>query len=392
MGKAKQILVVSGVWRLHGLYIYALLFGVASVALAYLSLVFFGRGSVWGITTGESKLGGLAWAYTLDPRIASTLYYREFPLVNPLTDPTQTIVIGILLGGMIASLVLGEFSLKHAPNPWMLLQAVIGGFLLGYGARLALGCNIGNFLSAWASAGLNAVSFTLGMTLGMFLGTKIFEKVFLFRAGPATTRSLAPRGTSRTALTLLTALLIMWLAISSSPPASLFLTFGVIFGVIGYLSKLCWATGLRELLSPLYGSGRMAAALAITIAVYSIGIWILYIAGAPLNLSLARGAGQLMIFIGGVIFGIGMGISGTCIFSGEWRAGSGSIYSMVVIASTILLGMPVLAYHYEWWKSILPQPLAQVSFYHILGPLGIAPVIIFTLAMILVPRVTQGRR
>lgn len=382
----------SAFWSRYRLYIYALIFGVASTALAYFDLVLFGRASAWGITTGESKLGGIVWALTIDPGIAATQYYREFPLVNPLSDPTQTIVIGILLGGMIASLVLGEFSLKHLPNPWMLIQALVGGFLLGYGSRLALGCNIGNFLSAWASAGLNAISFTLGMIPGVFIGNKIFEKIFLFRAGPVTTRSLAPSQGMRISLAVLTAVLALWLAISSSPRASLFLVFGIIFGAIGCLSKLCWATGLRELVSPIWGSGKMLTAVAITIAAYSIGIWILYIVGAPLSLALAKGVGQLQIFIGGVIFGIGMGIGGTCIFSSEWRAGSGSIYSMVLLASTILIGMPVLAYHYQWWRSVLPQPLPNTSFYSFLGPLGILPTIVFVFILALTIHGIYSRR
>ncbi|PWV36490.1 MAG: hypothetical protein DJ555_06990 [Desulfurococcaceae archaeon] len=388
--RVQQVLKARGVfWGRYGLYIYALIFGAVSIALTYSDLVFFGRGSIWGITTGESKLGGIVWASVIDPGIAATQYYKEFPLVNPLSDPAQMIVIGILLGGVIASLALGEFSLKHLPNTWMLIQALLGGFLLGYGSRLALGCNIGNFLSAWASAGLNAVSFTLGMIPGVFIGSKIFEKIFLFRAGPITTRSLAPPPNLKIPLTILAALLAVLLALYSQPRASLFLAFGIVFGVIGYLSKLCWATGLREIASPIWGSGKMLKAVLIAIAIYAIGVWILYIEGAPLSLALAKGAGQLQIFIGGVIFGIGMGIAGTCIFSSEWRAGSGSIYSMVVLASTILIGMPVLAYHYQWWKSILPQPLPNMSFYSIMGPLGILPTLAFLLILILIAHIAH---
>lgn len=49
----------------------------------------FRKGSTWGITIGESKLGSFVWAKAVDPGIAHTLYHREFPLTNPLADHIQ---------------------------------------------------------------------------------------------------------------------------------------------------------------------------------------------------------------------------------------------------------------------------------------------------------------
>lgn len=77
----------AGGWRL---YIYGAVFGLASIGITAATAAVTGKALLWGITTGESKLGGLA-----------------------------------------ASLSLGEFGLRHFPNRWMLLQAVVGGFLLG---------------------------------------------------------------------------------------------------------------------------------------------------------------------------------------------------------------------------------------------------------------------
>lgn len=389
-GRALLNKVHSRLSTLDRLYAYAALLGLTSVGLALATLALFGRASTWGITTGESKIGGLVWASAIDPGIARTLYYREFPLASPLTDPSQSIVFGILLGSLIASLSLGEFGIRHIPNAWMALQAVVGGFLLGYGARLALGCNIGNFLSAWASAGLNALSFTAGMLPGIWVGSKLVERVFLPRAGPATQVSIAPSKGLRLSLLAASIAAALLYVSTASPQAALWLAFGAAFGAIGYLSKICWATGLRELVAPAYGSGRMASAVAISIAVYSLGIWALYVAGYPVSLALAKGAGQIQILLGGLIFGIGMGLSGTCIFSSEWRAGGGSVYSLLVFASTVFIGMPILAYHYEWWKAALPQPLPSVSLYNIIGAAAIVPTLVFT-SLIALPKILQKR-
>jgi len=306
----------------YALYVYALALGLLSALLLYSTYYLAGRGTYWGITTGESKIGGLLWATAVDPSIRDTLYYKTFKLVNPLNDPTQMIVIAILLGGLIGALALGEFGLKHFPNHWMLLQAVIGGFLLGYGARLALGCNIGNYLSAWASAGLNAITFTAGMIPGIGLGTIVVERVFLFRARPLPIYITPSLWVQRLLLAVAIAVAVVLYMLSEGVMAKLWFVFGVAFGLIGYLSKICWATGLREITNPYYGGGRMVSATALAILTYAILALPMVVTDPDkISFALARGVGQLQIFIGGLIFGAGMGIAGACIFSSEWRTG-----------------------------------------------------------------------
>jgi hypothetical protein len=120
-------------------YVSAMLIGVVSVLLGYSVYLVTGAGSLWGITTGESKLGGLFWQ-SLGFRADQLAYFKQFKLAPPLEDPTQAIVFAILVGGGAASLITRSFVVKHLPDRWMLVQAIVGGFLLGYGARLALGC------------------------------------------------------------------------------------------------------------------------------------------------------------------------------------------------------------------------------------------------------------
>ena len=56
------------------------------------------------------------------------------------------LVIGVVIGAAIAAVVAGEFKLR-APGPRRLVQQFIGGLLLGIGAIIANGCNIGHILS-----------------------------------------------------------------------------------------------------------------------------------------------------------------------------------------------------------------------------------------------------
>ncbi len=378
-------------WAKNALYVYAIVLGLASGLMTYVLYFFGGRGSFWGITTGESKIGGLAWSYFIDPGIANTYYHQVFKLVNPLSDPTQMIVIGILLGGLLASLALGEFTIRHFPNSWMAVQALIGGFLLGYGARMALGCNIGNYLSAWSSAGVNAVAFTAGIIPGVWVGTLIVERFFLLKARPLRFTVIIPVWAQRFLLILALILVALLFYYGMGVAVKIWLVFGVVFGFIGYLSKICWATGFREITNPLYGGGRMLLATALAILLYTLSTWPLVASGAPVSLALAGGVGVLQVFLGGILFGAGMGVAGACIFSSEWRAASGSVYSMIVLFSTIFIGMPVLAYHYEFYVKTILQPLAGLSFYHLIGPLGVLVPLAYVLALIVLVRLRVGR-
>ena len=56
------------------------------------------------------------------------------------------LVIGVVIGAAIAAGIAGEFKLR-APGPGRLVQQFIGGLLLGIGAVIGDGCNIGHILS-----------------------------------------------------------------------------------------------------------------------------------------------------------------------------------------------------------------------------------------------------
>jgi len=90
-----------------------------------------------------------------------------------LTDETSVMNIGILLGAMMASALAGSHykSTSTKANPFV--AAILGGLLLGYGARLSYGCNIGAFFSGVASGSLHGwlwiVCALPGNGVGLFL-------------------------------------------------------------------------------------------------------------------------------------------------------------------------------------------------------------------------------
>jgi hypothetical protein len=137
------------------------------------------------VTTGHPW--SITWAFTLwgakaaraagwDPA-SSEFWQGEFQrgaLEAPvLEDVTSVMDIGIVLGALAAAALAGRF----APSlriPWRsLAAALLGGLLMGYGARIAFGCNIGAFFSGVASTSLHGWLWIGAALPGMWLGARM---------------------------------------------------------------------------------------------------------------------------------------------------------------------------------------------------------------------------
>jgi len=78
-----------------------------------------------------------------------------------------------MFGAFIAATLAGKIAPgTRIPLP-SLLAAVFGGLLLGYGARLAYGCNIGAFFSGVASTSLHGWVWIVFALAGNYLGVRL---------------------------------------------------------------------------------------------------------------------------------------------------------------------------------------------------------------------------
>jgi uncharacterized membrane protein YedE/YeeE len=149
---------------------------VALAVLNFTTLALAGR--PWGITSAfalwGSKLAndlGLAdvasWTYWASPD-------RQKELTGSvLYDVTSVMDVGIILGALCAAALAGRFSPKAAVSARSALAAIVGGLLLGYGARLAYGCNIGAYFSGIASGSLHGWAWMVAAFIGNVLGTRL---------------------------------------------------------------------------------------------------------------------------------------------------------------------------------------------------------------------------
>jgi len=159
---------------LHGPW--PLLWGAVLLALLnYATLALAGR--PWGITSAFSLWG----AKTLQGAgvdVAQWPFWQRSANAEALAAPvwhdvTSVMDIGIMLGAFLAAGLAGRFAPNLRIPPRSLLAAVLGGLLLGYGARLAYGCNIGAYFSGIASGSLHGWLWLVAAFAGNGVGVRL---------------------------------------------------------------------------------------------------------------------------------------------------------------------------------------------------------------------------
>ncbi len=157
-----------------------ILLGVMNVIL--LALV----GISWQITSGFLLWGvGILKWFGLDP--FKWEYFSHFQsYYNPIISQGNVFInqytilnIGVILGSLIATLLASQFKWKKIKSKKQFIMALIGGIMMGYGTRLAVGCNIGAFFSGIPSFSLHAWVFGIFVFLGAGVGVKILVKFLL---------------------------------------------------------------------------------------------------------------------------------------------------------------------------------------------------------------------
>ncbi|GAA1189755.1 YeeE/YedE family protein [Streptomyces hebeiensis] len=149
-----------------------------ALALAVLGAgVLLVSGGAWGVTSAFSlwgaelvrALGGHpeTWTFWQQPGNATMLSGPVLADKNSLTD------IGIMIGAAVAAALGGTWTL-HRGVPWRTaVAAVLGGVLMGIGARLAGGCNIGAYLAGIASGSLHGWIWGAVAIVGTWAGLKL---------------------------------------------------------------------------------------------------------------------------------------------------------------------------------------------------------------------------
>ena len=156
------------------------------IALAIIASIYFGFfGTGWQVTGEMTRWGGeFLELFGLDTSKYS--YYKMTNLSgSPLTRYEGLVLIGMFIGALVAALFANKVKFRLPASRIRIFQAIVGGILAGFGARLAFGCNLLDFFTGLPYFSLHTWEFAVFMVLGIWCATKVGKlKIFMPKATP----------------------------------------------------------------------------------------------------------------------------------------------------------------------------------------------------------------
>lgn len=157
---------------------------VGAVLLSLFQIVTLATtGEPWGVSGVFANWG--AWLYrAVGGNVDKWHYFSSKGAQATLNsgffnDPASIRNLAIIFGALLATLLASQFKIKKIKSKKQLVAASLGGLLMGYGARIGFGCNIGAFYSGIASLSLSGWVFGVFLFLGAIVGSKLLVKFFM---------------------------------------------------------------------------------------------------------------------------------------------------------------------------------------------------------------------
>jgi len=176
---SEQPRTFGGRWQVEGRWLtgpWPLVAGAIGLAVVNIATLTIG-GRPWGVTSAFA-LWGAKWFDAMGVDVASWSYWTAPAQAaalksSVLMDVTSVMDFGIILGALLAAILAGKFAPVWTISAPSLAAAVIGGLFLGYGARIAYGCNIGAYFSGIASGSLHGWLWLVAAFAGNVVGTRL---------------------------------------------------------------------------------------------------------------------------------------------------------------------------------------------------------------------------
>lgn len=160
--------------------------GIIALALTSAELRHAPGTMAWGVAVGLAIVSGWAgtqWvathgfsdnavnSHTFTSPLGETLLYLMTSSGGGLSFGVGS-VFGVLSGAFMGSLIKGHFRWEACEDPRELKRQVLGAVFMGFGAILAMGCTIGQGLSAFSLLTLNAPLVFAAIFLGAAIGLR----------------------------------------------------------------------------------------------------------------------------------------------------------------------------------------------------------------------------
>lgn len=320
---------------------------VTGVVVAFFSVMMMAWWRPWGAvgalrSWGDWIMYGVASVLGSDSGLLAL--YEEVP-TSIFTNSGSVIGIGFIAGAFISACLGNEFALRVPPYREM-VKAVIAGILMGVGASLAGGCNVGGFYNALGNLAANGFAMMLGLVFGVILGLKLLYvemEHISWGDGGSRTISFAPAVIKILAIVGIVGLVAGSYSYSGNEDSDYVGSLSgvlLIAAALGYSmqrGRWCMVQGFRE--PHMTGDCTMAKSVMLSIVIVAIGAAVLKYAVpmraegeavlAPINY--VRGTFGWGGIVGGFIFGLGAMFAGGCGSGTLWRVGEGQVKLIMVV-------------------------------------------------------------
>lgn len=127
--------------------------------------------TLWSLKLSDSFNLGLDWPFW---SIAGL--YQSRMMQPLLADAISLTSLGLILGSLWVTLLQAKKPVCDGFKPKTFSFYLLGGFLMGFGATLSYGCNIGAFFSGIASGSLHGWLWILAALVGNIVGIKLLKR------------------------------------------------------------------------------------------------------------------------------------------------------------------------------------------------------------------------
>ena len=308
-------------------------------------------------------------------------FFRQLP--NPMLEPTVGTMLGILYGGLVASLLAKEFALKVPLDKTEYGLALTGGILMGFGTIFMFGCPLASTTNT-GSMGVQAFCMIGGMSIGSYFGAKVivwlekrrmsmslsfadgagykplmhFEKTkTIWPRLPEMADGGEPAGIKYQpylALVLVLAMVLVLFRFADIGYPALALSFAAatLTGVAMQRGGICFAHAYREpFLTGFADMSRAIALLYILLIVGFLPMKLLAVADPDLAYAeiFAVSPAGIGVVLGGVLFGLGMALNGACVSDSLWRTAEGQVKIWVGLLTLICVSAWLFPMRNEPW-------------------------------------------
>ncbi len=351
-----------------------------------LSALYFGLTStVWAVTGEFTRLGGDV-LQLLGVDVSTWQYYQLVKLDGATWQRADGwIVWGMFIGALMMVLLSNSFKIRLPQQKRRYVQGFVGGIIAGFGARLAMGCNLAAFFTGVPQFSFHSWIFIVATGIGTFFGAKLTRTLW-WKGRPSLVRGAAQPSKVKArviqpylgaAIAIAYAGVLIYFFATGQKLLGLGALFGLAFGVLIERGQICFTAAFRDLF--LVGRSLMAKAIIIGMAGSSI---LTLIVISVYDLTPVTQIAALSTLLGGVLFGLGIVMASGCETGMMYRLMEGQLLFLPVFAGNII-GATFLAYawdHLSLYDALVKQG-DKINLLDTLGPVG---AILSTLTMLAV--------